>query len=202
MKRCRSLLLAGSCALSFFSVLMMLRSLNTCDLIIFSCGGNNFVDICSNFSAVSVGLTLGLQGRPARWWTTSPAGNLEGVMMITHLNGQVHGSHREFLGVGVSESSRGLLRTTGSQLNFAWSGGVFVKWRILVALFAAPPAVWLLRRLIRRTGPSQDPDARPCQTCGYDLRGQKTPRCPECGTPFEASNSSERRPAMEYEGGS
>lgn len=24
-----------------------------------------------------------------------------------------------------------------------------------------------------------------CIACGYDLRGQTTPRCPECGTPFD-----------------
>jgi hypothetical protein len=26
-----------------------------------------------------------------------------------------------------------------------------------------------------------------CLTCGYDLRGQIDPRCPECGTPCEPS---------------
>ncbi len=25
-----------------------------------------------------------------------------------------------------------------------------------------------------------------CLKCGYDLRGQTEPRCPECGTPFDA----------------
>lgn len=25
-----------------------------------------------------------------------------------------------------------------------------------------------------------------CRECGYDLRGQTEPRCPECGTPFDA----------------
>lgn len=24
-----------------------------------------------------------------------------------------------------------------------------------------------------------------CVTCGYDLRGQREPRCPECGRPFD-----------------
>jgi hypothetical protein len=28
-------------------------------------------------------------------------------------------------------------------------------------------------------------DARMCVMCGYDLRGQVDPRCPECGTPFD-----------------
>lgn len=26
-----------------------------------------------------------------------------------------------------------------------------------------------------------------CIPCGYDLRGQSEPRCPECGTPFDAA---------------
>ncbi len=26
-----------------------------------------------------------------------------------------------------------------------------------------------------------------CLKCGYDLRGQTTPRCPECGTPFDSA---------------
>ncbi len=26
-----------------------------------------------------------------------------------------------------------------------------------------------------------------CLSCGYDLRGQTAPRCPECGTPFDQS---------------
>ncbi len=30
-----------------------------------------------------------------------------------------------------------------------------------------------------------------CVVCGYDLRGQVEPRCPECGTPFDPSNMSE-----------
>ena len=28
------------------------------------------------------------------------------------------------------------------------------------------------------------PDARPCPSCDYDLRGQTVPRCPECGRAF------------------
>lgn len=29
-----------------------------------------------------------------------------------------------------------------------------------------------------------------CRTCRYDLRGQTSPRCPECGTGFEFDNPS------------
>ncbi len=38
-----------------------------------------------------------------------------------------------------------------------------------------------IEHCIRLTG-----GGRPkCRQCGYDLRGQQTPRCPECGTPFD-----------------
>lgn len=35
-----------------------------------------------------------------------------------------------------------------------------------------------------------EPYCRPglCRNCGYDLRGQTEPRCPECGTPFDADS--------------
>jgi uncharacterized paraquat-inducible protein A len=32
-----------------------------------------------------------------------------------------------------------------------------------------------------------------CLKCGYDLRGQSVPRCPECGTPFNAELIAEPR---------
>ena len=31
-----------------------------------------------------------------------------------------------------------------------------------------------------------------CVKCGYDLRGQSVPRCPECGTPFDVDLIGER----------
>ncbi len=42
------------------------------------------------------------------------------------------------------------------------------------------------RRTIRRSIREQlVRSGRPvCMECGYDLRGQEEPRCPECGTPF------------------
>lgn len=41
------------------------------------------------------------------------------------------------------------------------------------------PALRLLRRRLNELG-------RPvCAQCGYDLRGQTEPRCPECGRPFD-----------------
>ncbi len=41
---------------------------------------------------------------------------------------------------------------------------------------------WMRRRRIRRQPAVADKDAPRCARCGYDLRGQTLPRCPECGT--------------------
>jgi hypothetical protein len=61
-------------------------------------------------------------------------------------------------------------------------GGVKTFWFLSVPFWflllasSALPAAWLVRRLRRRPGAG----ARPCPSCGYDLRA--TPdRCPECG---------------------
>jgi hypothetical protein len=34
-----------------------------------------------------------------------------------------------------------------------------------------------------------------CGKCGYDLKGQTTPRCPECGTPFDRKLLEHANPA-------
>jgi hypothetical protein len=52
--------------------------------------------------------------------------------------------------------------------------------------FLAILAVWLWY-------PSHSPSAGHCQTCGYDLTGNTSGRCPECGTEtaVEQQNGSE-----------
>ena len=43
------------------------------------------------------------------------------------------------------------------------------------ALFSLLPVIWMIRRIRRRRPPGY------CQRCGYDLTGNDTGRCPECG---------------------
>lgn len=37
-----------------------------------------------------------------------------------------------------------------------------------------------------------------CTNCGYNLRGLETPRCPECGQPFDEDTSPSARPDIRY----
>jgi len=82
-------------------------------------------------------------------------------------------------------------------------GASLVKWRALDELWRYPDIWLLIRRKVQyfvlptRSLPEDLQAAierwmrlgaggRPtCSHCGYDLRGQKTPRCPECGKAFE-----------------
>jgi hypothetical protein len=49
------------------------------------------------------------------------------------------------------------------------------KWALLLAIL---PVLWLVLCLIRRR-----PSAGQCTLCGYDLTGNTSGVCPECGTP-------------------
>jgi hypothetical protein len=74
-------------------------------------------------------------------------------------------------------------------LAFGYRGGL--TWALSVqciAYFWGPPlivgtiALWFAS--CRRRLPTC---VSLCQSCGYDLRGQIEPRCPECGTTFDQS---------------
>jgi hypothetical protein len=48
---------------------------------------------------------------------------------------------------------------------------------------SAIAAVWMLRKQLSSTYRIRN---RQCQGCGYSIVGLNTPRCPECGRPFES----------------
>lgn len=55
-----------------------------------------------------------------------------------------------------------------------------------VIVFGVIGAFIVARRIrVKMNEPRGDPEARPCPKCEYDLRGNVTGRCPECGTPVE-----------------
>ena len=60
---------------------------------------------------------------------------------------------------------------------------VMVPWYAIVLLTAAAPFVRLRRATLRRTGCA----TRGCAACGYDLTGNVSGTCPECGSPTNAS---------------
>jgi hypothetical protein len=69
-----------------------------------------------------------------------------------------------------------------------------IAW-LLVFMLALATGMWVLRPLVRRSLREQlvAKGVPICVACGYDLRGQIEPRCPECGSAFDekVSNHSE-----------
>jgi hypothetical protein len=66
-----------------------------------------------------------------------------------------------------------------------------VEWEVtlpywLLLTGAAIPTTWLWRRRRRRYSPGK------CRECGYNLTGNTSGRCPECGTPIEAATAEGR----------
>lgn len=49
---------------------------------------------------------------------------------------------------------------------------------------------WIRRAVAERLSGTQQPV---CANCGYDLRGNRTSRCPECGAAFESQHVEARR---------
>lgn len=66
-----------------------------------------------------------------------------------------------------------------SQLEF-----VYWPW---AALFSVLPAAWLVRRISTRSRSSEGL----CDTCGYNLTGNISGVCPECGTPVKGKVATE-----------
>lgn len=58
-------------------------------------------------------------------------------------------------------------------------------WCIVIVGYTA--AFSLLTPRLRRILDRSEPGKATCRRCGYRLRGLTVPRCPECGTPFEAA---------------
>lgn len=80
---------------------------------------------------------------------------------------------------------RGILRSTLAELGLP-------NWAVTLvgAIFAGAvvyAAIWASRRGIRRYLREQlvKKGVSVCLNCGYQLRGQVEPRCPECGTGFD-----------------
>lgn len=63
-----------------------------------------------------------------------------------------------------------------------------VVFGLLMGLTVGPGAILVWRNTVRRSLREQliEKGIPICLKCGYDLRGQAVPRCPECGAPFAA----------------
>jgi len=75
------------------------------------------------------------------------------------------------------------------RMRFATDLAIMCVFDGLLAFFAILLLVYSFRRRIQHSL-RQQLIARGtpiCLHCGYDLRGQTEPRCPECGTAFDSS---------------
>ena len=80
---------------------------------------------------------------------------------------------------------KGILRSSLAQLGLPhWAVRMAVFFCFLVVAYAA---VWATQRGVRRFLRVQlvKKGVSVCLNCGYQLRGQVEPRCPECGTGFD-----------------
>ena len=62
----------------------------------------------------------------------------------------------------------------------------FRIWWLMAGLFALGPGSVCCARLYRKWRTARRRRAGLCVTCAYDLRGLTSPRCPECGSPFDS----------------
>ncbi|HPF39662.1 MAG TPA: hypothetical protein P5081_13545 [Phycisphaerae bacterium] len=79
-------------------------------------------------------------------------------------------------------------RATGAESGSAWAHRctrVDLSLWLVALLLASYPACWFLRRAVRR---HQTPDATSaCASCQYNLRGNESGVCPECGVAIDAA---------------
>jgi hypothetical protein len=97
---------------------------------------------------------------------------------------------RSYLGIALVTQVIGQVVVTVPVARVARSRGAagpLAEWVIpvLVALLACVVIVWLVRRRITRNVRRElhDRGLPTCVACGYDLTGNVSGRCPECGSP-------------------
>ena len=112
----------------------------------------------------------------------------------------VHGLDPEIRSPGLSGASMDYLSQYGAvdrnwvrfALGYKQTGGTYIPtyygalphW-FLTIIFAMLPATWLYKwRRRRKLGPNA------CPGCGYDLTGNESGVCPECGATAESSSDS------------
>jgi hypothetical protein len=117
-----------------------------------------------------------------------------GMLNVRPWKWEAHGAtDRSYLASPTGRGPGRLFWRAGFELHRARfdgaDGGRSVQWRLTwpawatVLLTAAMPAVRMWRRLRRgRFGPGH------CRGCGYDLRGNESGVCPECGQRSEAQS--------------
>lgn len=77
-----------------------------------------------------------------------------------------------------------------------------VPYPLVLALFTAPAVIWLASRCRRAIGVRRRLRLGLCSRCGYDLTGNVTGKCSECGAPVAAApgNRATQRRGWTYRG--
>lgn len=71
----------------------------------------------------------------------------------------------------------------GPEASEVWLPGIFASWWV--------GSTWLLTGTLARRVRSLRPDAGLCPACGYNLTGNASGTCPECGSPAPPKGSGE-----------
>ena len=83
-------------------------------------------------------------------------------------------------GISITDDSMSMPLPTGAATRQFVSRTVAVRCWAAALMLAVLPIVWIIRRLRQR------PKVGCCPACGYNLTGNTSGVCPECGTPTAA----------------
>jgi hypothetical protein len=121
------------------------------------------------------------------------------VAMLLCIEREVRvGLVEEYLGFGLGCGAMWAALRLGD-----WFGVTFLQLGLLIPALFVPLAFIAdyyvkrnrIRRYVRRK--LAEIGVPVCRNCGYDLRGQVEPRCPECGTPFDSKLLKSNQPSHE-----
>ena len=142
----------------------------------------------TGLGVVSLWLEIGLEGRfHQRHWARVRivAGNLQLAYARSTEVAYPRG------GLTLSRGALGVFSfRTGTTRDWRWAALTVPLWVVVALLFVHPGVAWLRGPVLRRRRLSRDQ----CMGCGYDLAGNVSGRCPECGMYLSTDGPENDRP--------